>query len=156
MRESLPAAGRIAGPVATRLLRAVIAKTVLEILALCFLVSLAAYWFFLPRLRGAIDVVKPGRIAGWALDSGRPDERTEVQLFIDDRFVASRRADEKREDLVGAGVAGDAHHGFSFSGELPMLTPGDHLVQVYAVSPSAGGHRTMFPLAETPVRLSIK
>src|SRR5438105_6216146 len=102
---------------ATRLLRSVIVKTILEFILICIAVSFAAFSNFSPQLRGAIDAANQMRVAGWAYDSKTPEEGIEVQLFIDGQFAAARRADERREDLVQSHAAENPRHGFSFTVE---------------------------------------
>src|SRR5690242_18233381 len=82
--------------VPSRLLKAVVAKSFLEILVFCVVATLAAFSTFSPQLRGAIDVADQTRVAGWVVDPGSPDEALEVQLFIDEKLIASKHADEKR------------------------------------------------------------
>jgi hypothetical protein len=152
----LPAADpRREAPLVTRLLRAVIAKSFLDLIFICAAVSLAAFLSFHPLLRGAIDVADQTRVAGWAYDPLSPDEKLEVQLFIDGRFAASTRAGERREDLVRAGAAANPEHGFSFAVAPLRLTPGAHAAQVYAVHQAAGRYKTLLPLAAKPLMLHI-
>ncbi len=141
---------------ATRLLRAVLAKTALELLVICALVSLAAYWYFNPQLRGAIDVISVQRIAGWTADPRRPGETIEVQLFIDGRFAAVSSAGERRDDLVSAGATAGPFHGFSFAPAALKLAPGSHTAQVYAVRPSAAGSRILVPLSEKTLSFEVR
>ncbi|MFN7947262.1 MAG: hypothetical protein U0Z53_18060 [Blastocatellia bacterium] len=141
---------------ATRLLHAVLAKTFLELLLICVLVSLAAYWYFNPQLRGAVDVVSAQRVAGWAADPHRPGEAIEVQLFIDGRFAAVSTAGERRDDLVSAGATTSPFHGFSFAPETLKLVPGSHTAQVYAVRPSAEGSRILVPLSEKKLLFEVR
>ena len=77
---------------ATRLLRSVIVKTILEFILICIAVSFAAFSNFNPQLRGAVDVADQTRVAGWAYDPQTPEEGIEVQLFIDGQFAAARQA----------------------------------------------------------------
>ena len=83
--------------IATKLLRAVLTKAALEFLVIILAIFLAAYSHLNPPIRGAIDVADATRIAGWAYDPREPTDPLEVQLFIDEQFVATRRADEMRE-----------------------------------------------------------
>src|SRR5262245_63639172 len=86
--------------VPSRLLKAVVAKSFVEIILVCAVATLAAFSTFSPRLRGAIDVADQTRVAGWAVAPEAPDGALEVQLFIDEKLVASKLADEERRDLV--------------------------------------------------------
>jgi hypothetical protein len=136
---------------APKLLRAIVIKSFLELLFICFLATWAAFINYSPLLRGAIDQVDEKRVAGWAHDPQTPNEALEVQLFIDDRFIAARRADERRDDLVRAKAANSPHHGFSFNLQAMQLAPGQHAVQVYAVRTAAGKNKMLIPLSRTPL-----
>lgn len=135
---------------ATRLLGSVIVKTILELILICVVVSLAAFSHFNPQLRGAIDAADQTRVAGWAYDPQTLDEGIEVQLFIDGQFAAARRADERREDLVRARAAENPAHGFSFAIEPLHLAPGRHTAQVYAVRRATGNNKMLLPLVKDP------
>lgn len=140
---------------ATKLLRAVIAKSFVEVILVCAIASLAAFTTFSPQLRGAIDVADQARIAGWVNDPRTPKVALEVQLFIDGKFVASQLADRGREDLVSAGVTKTANHGFSFdSGQLNLST-GEHSVQVFAVRDAAGESKILLPVTTSPRTFQI-
>jgi hypothetical protein len=134
---------------ATKLLRAIIAKTFIEILFVCAVASLAAFSIFSPLLRGAIDVADQSRVAGWAHDPLAPGEPIEVQLFIDGNFAAAKRADERRDDLVRAGAAKHPNHGFSFDVGLLNLSEGVHTAQVYAARKAPGAHQVLIPISKS-------
>ena len=134
---------------ASKLLRAVIAKSFLEVVLVCVVATLAAFSTFSPQLRGAIDVADQTRIAGWVHDPQSPANALEVQLFIDGKFAATKRADETRNDLVEAGVTSQANHGFNFVLETLHLPEGEYSVQVYAVR-AAGANKTLLPITTVP------
>lgn len=140
--------------VASKLLRAVIAKSFLEVIVVCVVASLAAFTTFSPQLRGAIDVADATQVAGWVHDPQSPDKAMEVQLFIDGRFAATKLADEPREDLVRAGVTSRAGHGFKFNLESLNLPAGEHFAQVYAVR-AAGAGKTLRPITASPPMFRI-
>ncbi|MGH9837874.1 MAG: hypothetical protein ACREEM_03730 [Blastocatellia bacterium] len=153
-----PPADQHAAPprnVATRLLRAIIAKSALEIAVVCLVAALAAFSNFSPLVRGAVDVADQKRIAGWSLDPLAPNEAVEVQLFIDGQFIATKRADERRDDLVEAGVAATPHHGFSFAIEPLKLGTGEHAAQVYAVREAAGSNKMLTPISKSPNKFRV-
>jgi len=140
----------------TRLLRAVIVKAGIELLFVCLAVSLAAYSHLFPPLRGAIDVADQQRVAGWAADPRAPGERLEVQLFIDDQFIASQRAEERRDDVVQARAAADPNHGFTFALNSTSLLTGKHRVYVYAVRRGGGQNRMLLSLTREPKVLEVR
>ncbi len=136
---------------AAKLLRAVIAKSFVEVILVCVVASLAAFSTFSPQLRGAIDVADQTRIAGWVNDPWLPEQSLEVQLFIDGNFVASQLADRHREDLVTAGVTTRPNHGFSFDLQQFNVQSGKHSAQVYAVREAAGASKILIPVVASPV-----
>lgn len=140
---------------ATKLLQAVLVKTGLEITLICVAVSLAAFSHINPPLRGAIDVADASRIAGWAYDPREPAARLEVQLFVDGRFVAAGRADERRDDLARRGAADDAMHGFTFAVPPLGLAPGRHTLQVFAVHSGSANNKTLLSLTRSTLTLDI-
>ena len=142
--------------IATKLLKAILAKAGLEFLIILIAISLAAYSHLNPPIRGAIDVADATRVAGWAYDPREPNARVEVQLFLDGQLVASRRADEQRADLVTAGAAADALHGFTFEVPALRLAAGKHNVIVYAVLAGGGKNKALLPLTKKAYWLEIK
>jgi hypothetical protein len=141
---------------ATKLLRAVLAKTGLEIAFLCVIATVAAFHNASPLLRGAIDEASQLHVAGWAYDPLTPKAVLEVQLFIDDRFVRAMRAEQARPDLVKAGVTPTAAHGFSFELTDVSLSPGKHAAQVYALRNAAGKNKALIPLSKEPITFQVK
>lgn len=136
---------------AAKLLRAVIAKSFVEVVLVCVVASLAAFSTFSPQLRGAIDVADQTRIAGWVNDPWSPEQSLEVQLFIDGKFVASQLADHTREDLVTAGVTKRPNHGYSFQLQQFNVSSGKHSAQVYAVREAAGANKILIPVVASPI-----
>lgn len=134
----------------SRLLRAVAAKTFVEIILVCVVATLAAFSTFSPQLRGAIDVAGGTRVAGWVCDPRAPEDAMEVQLFIDGKLAASELADEKRIDLVESGVTSEPNHGFDFKLDSINLAPGRHTAQVYALRQTTGANKILLPIAQQP------
>jgi hypothetical protein len=140
---------------ASKLLRAVIAKSFLEVILVCLVATLAGFSTFSPQLRGAIDVADQTRVAGWVHDPQSPASALEVQLFIDGKFAAAKLADEKRDDLVRAGVTLQANYGFNFALESLNLPDGEHYAQVYAVR-AAGANKTLLPITAAPPTFRVR
>ena len=133
---------------ATHLLGAVIVKFFVETLFICAVVTLAAFSYFNPALRGDMEVVDSNHIEGWVYNPLAANEPLVVQLSVDDRFVATARAESRRDDLVTAGLARDAYHGFSFTLADKQFSRGRHRAQVYVVHTTARGYRTLLPISK--------
>ncbi len=131
---------------ANRLLKAVILKLLVEILFVCAATSIAAFAYFNPALRGEVELADAQRVEGWACDPLSTARPLEVQLFIDNRFIAATVADRVREDLITARLLRRVPFGFSFELNPLALDPGRHRVQVYVVYPAPGGAKTLVPI----------
>lgn len=126
---------------ARRLLYAILAKSLAEMLFLCAAVSMAAFAFFHPALRGDIETADPTRVEGWVYDSSKRGEQPVVQLYVDDQFVAATRTD------APASGAGAGRHGFQFALAPKQFGPGRHRAQVYVVRKTPRGSRTLLPVS---------
>ena len=135
-----------------KLFRILIGKSIAETL---FVALLAVGFFFtaFPPYFHGFGEATPETISGWAVNNRAPWDRVEVQLFIDDKFVASGRADLSRPDVKQAGWSQDEWHGFSFS--VSNLSAGVHEASVYAVHKSGGGMRRTLQLVGYPSRVSV-
>jgi subtilisin family serine protease len=81
------------------------------------------------RFSGAVESATLTTITGWAYDAMAGEDPATVKLMIDGVAYATVDADAERPDL-SAKLPSTAH-GFSIA--LPGLSPGSHLLQVYAV-----------------------
>ena len=88
------------------------------------------------HVQGALDMVRPDRIGGWAIDRANRSAALEVDVFREGRRIATLRADRERKDLA-RGVAGNGNHGFGLSLD-PPLEPGFEFT-VSAVARAADG-----------------
>jgi hypothetical protein len=140
---------------ATKLLRAILAKSFLELLFVCGVATFAAFSNYSPLLRGAIDIADQTQVAGWAHDPLAPAVALDVQLFIDGQFTATQLADGLREDLVKAGATKQPHHGFRFDLKQLSLANGSHTAQVYALRKAAGMNKMLLPLSKQPVVFQV-
>lgn len=75
-----------------------------------------------PRLYGVIDILRPDRIAGWAIDRSDSAAAVDVEVFREGRVVARVRADRHRADLEKGGI-GTGNYGFRAEID-PPLEPG--------------------------------
>ncbi len=74
------------------------------------------------RINGVIDVPRPGRVSGWAIDRADPDAAVTVQIVREGRLIGEVRADDHRPDLERGGI-GTGRYGFAFDLDDP-LEPG--------------------------------
>jgi hypothetical protein len=73
------------------------------------------------RVFGALDLLRPDRVGGWAIDRGDRGAALEVDVFREGRRVATLRADRARKDLARGD--GQGNHGFVLTLD-PPLEPG--------------------------------
>ena len=131
-----------------RILCAIIAKAMIEIVLLAGIASYAAWENFHPLVRGSLDLVGVDQISGWAADPGSGEDPVEVQLFIDGRFHAAQRAANSRPDLVVAGATSTSAHGFSFDLRTASLSRGRHTLNVFVVRKGLNGQLVLIPLSD--------
>lgn len=136
-----------------RLSRVLVAKSLAETLFVVALVAHFSYTHFNPRLRGSLDAADAREIAGWVADADRPAAQPEVELYVDGRFVARRRADAVRADVLDARRAASAEHGFVF--ETPPLAAGEHEARVFAVHEGADEARKSLVEIGKPRRFQV-
>ena len=136
----------------SRLVHLLIGKSIAESLLVG---TLAVFLFanaFPPYFRGWGEAT-PTAISGWAVNSSAPWDRVEIQLFIDERFVANGVANESRPDVLAAGWSKDEWHGYTL--RLPSLEVGLHEARVYAVHESDNGARRTLQLLGDPIVFSV-
>ena len=135
-----------------RLIHLLLSKSIAE--ALLIAAVAVAFYFATtnPGLRGVLDKADQALVSGWAVDENDPASRVELQLFIDDKFIAAGRADQYRPDVHTSNRAADDWHGFSFTS--PRLPVGQHEARVYAVHSSAGGARRTLQMIGKPFRFT--
>ena len=97
----------------TNLVHVLIGKSILETLFVGALAVIAFLTVLPPNFHGWGEVTDDG-VAGWAVNSGSPWERVEVQLFVDGHFFATAVANGSRPDVSAAGWALDEWHGYDF------------------------------------------
>jgi hypothetical protein len=145
--SQLPALTPRAG---ARLSQVLIGKSLAEVVFLAALVTAFSYSHFNTHVRGSLDVADARAVGGWAVDESAPDAQVEVELFIDGHFVARRRADQTRPDVLAAGRAASPNHGFVF--ETPRLPArdGEYEARVFAARAGADAeHATLQQVGET-------
>jgi hypothetical protein len=137
-----------------KLVNILIGKSIIETL----LVGAIAVGFFVrvfpPTFHGWGEARSESMsIAGWAVNNASPWDRVDVQLFVDDKFVAAQVANLSRPDVKKAGWALDEWHGYRF--QLSGLPAGSHVAKVYAVHGSGNGVRYTLQLLGDPITFEV-
>lgn len=140
-----------------RIVNVLIGKAILEALFVAALVTGFYVTAFHTNLRGEIEMSE-GRIAGRAVDTNAPSALVEVQLYVDDRFIAGGIAADGLANVARIGAPArnlppDASHNFQF--DIPPLEAGEHVAEVYAVRESGNGARKVLQLIGKPVSFVV-
>jgi hypothetical protein len=135
------------------LVRILIGKSVIESV---IVIAMAAALYLIAsnrNVRGLVDHADAQTISGWAIDAGNQAGRLEVQLFIDDKFVAQKTAAEFRPDARQVNPGADDWHGFVFT--TPALSAGDHEARIYVLHRGSTPNRRTLQLIGKPLRFSV-
>ena len=92
------------------------------------------------RVYGVIDVLRAGRIGGWAIDRASSSASVEVDVLREGALIGTVRADRHRADLERGGI-GTGHYGFVLDID-PPLDPGLEFT-ITATARSADGARAV-------------
>lgn len=138
-----------------RLSRALFAKSVAEALFVVALFAAFSYTHFHPKFRGAVDVADARTVEGWVVDEAEPNRQVEVQLFIDGQFVAGARAELPRPDVLAAGRAASAKHGFRFDTPPLPAREAEYEARVYALHAAGDGERRTLNQIGKPLRFRV-
>jgi hypothetical protein len=100
-----------------------------------------------PRIHGVVDVIRPDRVAGWAIDRADPAAHVEVRLEREGRAVATAPADRLRKDLAKGGV-GTGLYGFALPLDPPLEAGMEFTLTVIARTRDGQETRLRAPKAE--------
>ena len=136
---------------AKKLVNLLLAKSVLETIFVGTLAVVVYIKAFPPTFHGWGEaVVEEKAIYGWVVNNARPDERVEVEVYIDGSYIGRARADGPRPDIVTAGWSKDPFHGYAvWASKLP---PGQHEARVYAVHRSDDSRKFTLQLIGDPIQ----
>ena len=135
---------------AKKLVNLLLAKSILETIFVSVLAVVVYTKLFPPTFHGWGEaVVEAKMISGWVVNNAKPEDRVEVQLYIDGNFRNRTGAYDPRPDIVAAGWSKDPWHGFNFW--VSKLPPGAHEAKVYAVHRSHDGTRYTLQLLGDPI-----
>jgi len=137
----------------SQLVHLLIAKSILETILVGTIALVVHVKAFPPTFHGWGEAVVATRsIAGWAVNSGEPWGRVEVQLFVDGTRVGTQVASLSRPDVQAAGWSRDEWHGYNFP--VADLRVGPHEARVYAFHGS-GTQYTLQMLGD-PIRFEVQ
>lgn len=85
------------------------------------------------RINGVIDVPRPGRVSGWAIDRADPDAAVTVRIAREGRVIVEVRADDHRPDLERGGI-GTGRYGFAIDLDEPFEPGFEFTVQAVALA----------------------
>jgi hypothetical protein len=131
------------------LVNVLIAKSIAETV----LIGTFAVLFFIdafPPFFHGWGEATPGSIAGWVVNDAAPWDRVQVQLYIDDEFIADGLANKSRPDVLATRWARDEWHGYEF--QIPAFDVGEHEAKIYAMHMSGRGRRRTLQLVGDPIR----
>jgi hypothetical protein len=127
-----------------RLTRALLLKSLLELLFLCLVLGVAGFKYFNPTIRGEITQADAISVRGWVSNPLAPRDPIQLELVIDGRLTAIASAEQVRAEHATSALLRRGEHPFAFS--FPPLSAGTHSVQVYAVQITPGRALTLFPI----------
>ena len=127
-----------------RLVRAILLKSLLEILILCLGLGIAGFNYFNPTIRGEITEADAVNVRGWAVNPLAPHDPIELELVIDGRLTAIVTAQEVKPEHAASALLRRGEHPFEFS--FQCLPAGTHSVQVYAVQITPGRTLSLLPI----------
>ena len=105
------------------------------------------------QLRGFLDHVSRGRIAGWVRDEAMPDRKLRLRILDNDVAIGEVVADAYRDDLDQKAI-GDGRYGFNFSvpgGLSPLVA---HVIRVQCAANGQDVPNSPWTLAATPIVLT--
>jgi hypothetical protein len=129
---------------AARLVRAVLLKSLLEILILCLVLGIAGFKYFNPTIRGEITQADGVSVRGWVANPLAPHDPIQLELVIDGRLTAIMTAQDVRPEHAVTALLRRGEHPFEFS--FLRLPAGTHSVQVYAVQTTPGRTLSLVPI----------
>jgi len=125
-----------------RLTRALLLKSLLEIMIICVVLGVAGFKYFNPTIRGEITQADATSMRGWVANPLAPQDPIQLELVIDGRVTAIATT-QSAEHALNAQLRRGAHpYEFAF----PRLPAGTHSVEVYAVQTTSGRTLSLVPI----------
>jgi hypothetical protein len=127
-----------------RLIRALLLKSLLEVLILCLVLGIAGFEYFNPTVRGEIIQADAVSVRGWVANPMALHDPIQLELVIDDRLIAIVTAQEVRPEHAVSALLRHGEHSFEFL--FQRLPAGTHSVQVYVVQTTPGRTLSLVPV----------
>lgn len=135
----------------SQLVNLLIAKSILETVLVGAFAVVVYTKLFPPTFHGWGEaVVEEKAIYGWVVNNARPDDRVEVEVYVDGQYSGRSLAAGPRPDIVAAGWSQDPYHGYAVW--ISKLPPGKHEARVYAVHRSDDGRKFTLQLIGDPIQ----
>ncbi len=83
------------------------------------------------HIKGNIDAIEGYYIYGWVYNPESPDEKVEINVYIDGKNIAEGIADKYRKDLEEAGI-GDGKHAFEIKIPEKYLDEKEHEISIHS------------------------
>lgn len=139
---------------AKKLVHLLIAKSILDTIFVGTLAVVVYTKLFPPTFHGWGEaVVEEKAIYGWVVNNARPDDRVEVEVYVDGRYSGRDLAGGPRPDVFAAGWSKDPFHGYAVW--VSKLPPGKHEARVYALHRSDDGRRFTLQLIGDPIQFEV-
>lgn len=136
-----------------RLVRALLLKSLLEILILCLALGIAGFKYFNPTIRGEITHTDAVSVRGWAANPLAPRDPVQLQLVIDGRLAAFMITQDVQPEYAASELLRRGEHPFQFS--FQRLPAGTHSIQVYAVQNTPGRTLSLVPITPRAQTLTV-
>ena len=131
-----------------RIVRAVLLKSLLEILILCLVLGIAGFEYFNPAIRGQIMQADAVSVRGWVANPLAPHNPIQLELVLDGHLTGTVTAQDVRPEHAISSLLRRDEHPFEFS--FQHLPDGMHSVQVYAVQTTPGRTLSLVPITRRP------
>jgi len=127
-----------------RLGRALLLKSLLEVLILCLVLGTSGFKYFSPTRRGKCTQADAVSVRGWVANPLAPHDPIQLELVIDGRLTAIMTAQKVQPEHAVSALLRRGEHPFKFS--FQTLAAGTHSVQVYAVQTTPGRTLSLVPI----------
>jgi hypothetical protein len=137
-----------------RLVRAVLLKSLLELVIVCLVLGIAGFKYFNPTIRGEITQADAVRVRGWVTNPLARHDPIQLELVIDGRLTAIMTEQEVQPEHAVSGLLRRGVHPFEFS--FPRLRAGTHSVEVYAVQTTPGRTLSLVPITRRAATFAVR